>query len=158
VQTEAGRTDDAQRAAEEPRNRFMAGLYREHGPGLHGLLLGVLRDRAEADEALQQVFLKLLESWETVRLETAKGWLYTAAYHEALARRRRSKVDDAAMSRLWARPVWQTVGERPDPPTALVHRHDRQIVREALADLPDAQRDVVERRVYHDQTFASIAR
>jgi DNA-directed RNA polymerase specialized sigma24 family protein len=35
---------------------------------VHEILLGMLRDRADADEALQQVFLKLLEAWESVRL------------------------------------------------------------------------------------------
>ena len=51
----------------------LAELYRRHSRGVHEFLLGMLRDRADADEALQQVFLKLLEAWESVQPETAKG-------------------------------------------------------------------------------------
>lgn len=144
-------------AEEQDRGRLVAALYRQHALGLHRLLLGLLRDRFEADEALQQVFLKLLESWEVVRPSTAKGWLYTVAYHEALARRRKDRLDQAALERLWARPAWQARPEPVDPAGALVQRQRRDAVRAAVGGLPDAQRDVVERRMYHDQTFAAIA-
>ena len=127
------------------------------------MLLGLLRDRAEADEALQQVFLKLLEAWESVQVETARGWLFTVAYHEAMARRRRRQVDAAALGRLWARPVWgRPTGEADlesaDPVRATVSREQREEVRRAVRELPEPQRDVVERRMYRDQTFAVIAR
>ena len=105
----------------------------------------------------QQVFLKLLESWHKVQPETAKGWLFTAAYHEALARRRRRLVDEAALNRLWARPVWQCGSEPPDPAARLVREHEVDEVRRAVRELPELQRDVVERRIYRDQTFAVIA-
>jgi RNA polymerase sigma-70 factor (ECF subfamily) len=117
----------------------------------------MLRDRADADEALQQVFLKLLEAWESVQPETAKGWLFTVAYHEAMLVHRRRDRDDAARARLWARPVWQAHGEVHDPQRATVREEVVERVRRALEELPPAQRDVVERRLYRDQTFAAIA-
>lgn len=65
--------EDGRIVASEPRenerNRRLAELYQEHADGLRDLLLGLLRDRAEADEALQQVFLQLLKSWDTVQPE-----------------------------------------------------------------------------------------
>ena len=140
-------------------NRAIAcwALYREHAVALRQLLLGLLRDQAEADEALQQVFVKLLESWEAVEPATAKGWLFTVAYHEALARRRRRKLDDAALARLWQRPVWQCGPAASDPADTLAQRQRREAVRRAVDELPDVQRDVIRRRMYRDQTFATIA-
>ena len=135
----------------------LAELYRRHSRGVHEFLLGMLRDRADADEALQQVFLKLLEAWESVQPETAKGWLFTVAYHEAMTVHRRRNRDDAARARLWTRPVWQTLREVPDPQSAMVRGEVVEKVRRALEELPPAQRDVVERRLYRDQTFAAIA-
>ena len=149
-------TPDA--AADAARNRQLAELYREHSGPLRQFLLGLLRDRAEADEVAQQVFLKLLESWHEVELETAKGWLFTAAYHEGLARRRRKLVDAAALDRLWARPVWQGGKESIDPAAVTISSQEQEAVRRAVGELPADQREVVRRRMYQDQTFAMIAR
>src|SRR5437870_3551793 len=137
--------------ADDDRNRLLAALYREHAEGLRLLLLGLLRDRAAADEALQQTFLKLLESWDVVQAATAKGWLYTTAYHAALAQRRRRGVEGRALDRLWSQPAWQ--GGAPDAdPTGRLDRTQRcEAVRRAVQELPEAQRDVVERRMYRDQ-------
>jgi len=143
--------------ADEDRNRSLAELYREHQSGLRLFLLGLVRDAAEADEVLQQAFLKLLESWHMVEPQTAKGWLYTVAYHEALARRRRRQVDEAAMNRLWARPVWQAGSAQVDPATSTLRAQDAAAVRRSILELPEPQRLVVERRIYGDQTFAAIA-
>lgn len=138
-------------------NLVVAALYREHADGLRNLLLGLLRDRAETDEALQQVFLRLLESWQSVEQRTAKGWLYTVAYHEAMARRRRQRMDGLALERLRTRPAWQCGIESSDPAHEHVRAERQTAVREAMRELPAVQQQVVERRMYRDQTFAAIA-
>src|SRR5438552_4124842 len=95
-------------AVEIGKNQNLAGLYRRYGDALHQFLLGLLRDRADAEDALQQVFLKLLEGWETIEPDKAKGWLFTVAYHEAMAVRRRRNLDEAARAKMRALPVWET--------------------------------------------------
>jgi RNA polymerase sigma factor (sigma-70 family) len=154
---EENRGQDDEPAPTAGRTQTLAELYRRHSRGVHEFLLGLLRDRADADEALQQVFLKLLEAWESVQPETAKGWLFTVAYNEAMTVHRLRNRDDAARARPWARPVWQTLRETSDPQTAMVRGEVVEKVRRALKELPPAQRDVVERRLYRDQTFAAIA-
>lgn len=154
---ERGINTARQSATDDDRNRNLAALYREHSEGLRLLLLGILRNPAAADEALQQVFLKLLESWDTVQLATVKGWLYTVAYHEALAYRRRSRIDGRALDRLWSQPAWQTNATNTNPAGRLLRIQQRDAVRRAVEELPEAQRDVVQRRMYRDQTFAQIA-
>lgn len=139
-------------------SRGVADLYRRYSRDLHQFLVGLLRDRADADEALQQVFLKLLEAWDSVEPETVRGWLFTVAYHEALAVRRRRNLDATARAQLWARSVWQAGRDASDPGRDVVRDEVVQQVRRALDELPAAQRDVVERRLYRDQTFAAIAR
>jgi RNA polymerase sigma-70 factor (ECF subfamily) len=138
-------------------NEALAELFREQRRPLHQFLLGLLRDRAAADDVLQQVFLKLVESWTSIRLETAKSWLFTVAYHEALALRRRQKCQDAALIELWARPVWQCQRPPDCGEVEATRREATETVRRALDALPDAQREVVQRRVYRNQTFAAIA-
>ncbi len=135
----------------------LAELTREQGRPLHRFLLGLLRDRAAADDVLQQVLLKLVESWPSIRPETAKSWLFTVAYHEALALRRRRKCQDNALAELWARPVWQCHGAPHSPEVEASRGEAIEAVRAALDALPEAQREVVRRRVYRNQTFATIA-
>jgi RNA polymerase sigma-70 factor (ECF subfamily) len=135
----------------------LAELSREQGRPLHRFLLGLLRDRAAADDVLQQVLLKLVESWPSIRPATARSWLFTVAYHEALALRRRQKCQDNALAELWARPVWQCHGAPHAPEVEAVRGESIEAVRRALEGLPAAQREVVRRRVYGNQTFATIA-
>jgi RNA polymerase sigma-70 factor (ECF subfamily) len=55
------------------------------------------------------------------------------------------------------RPVWAGRRSLPAADAEAERREEIEEVRRALADLPEAQRDVVQRRVYGDQTFATIA-
>jgi RNA polymerase sigma factor (sigma-70 family) len=152
---DGNRRDDQLRSGAEVG---LAELYRVHSRELHQFLVGLLRDRTVADDVLQQVFLKLLEAWESIQPATAKGWLFTVAYHEALAVRGRRKLDAAARARLWARPAWQAGCEARDPCNEAVRNEEVEQVRRALEQLSPAQREVVERRFYQDQTFAAAAR
>jgi len=135
-------------------NSALAELFRKQRLPIQQFLLGMLRNPADADDALQQVFLKLVENWAAMRLDTAKSWLFTVAYHEALAVRRRRSRQESALETLWAQPVWK---EQASPPAAAEQREEIESVRGSLADLPAAQREVVERRIFRNQTFQTIA-
>src|SRR5262245_54677982 len=100
VEHVASDQDDENLAATAGVHRALADLYRTHRHELRHFLLGLLRDQADADDVLQQVFLKLIESWDSFRPETALGWLFTVAYREAMALRRRRNLDDAARAAL----------------------------------------------------------
>jgi len=135
-------------------NSALAELFREQRLPIQQFLLGMLRNRADADDALQQVFLKLVENWATMRLDTAKSWLFTVAYHEALAVRRRRNRQEAALAALWAQPAW--LGQ-PSPAASAERCEDAESVRRSMDELPAAQREVVERRMFRNQTFQTIA-
>ncbi len=132
-----------------------AELYRRYAPDLLRLLQGLLRDRTDAEDALQQVFLKYLDQSEAISRDGIKGWLFTVAYHEAMNVRRRQVRDARGLQELWGRPAWSQgpVGAE----HALTEREDRDAIRQALRELPAEQREVVERRFYRHQKFAEIA-
>jgi RNA polymerase sigma-70 factor (ECF subfamily) len=135
----------------------LAEMFRQQRQPLSRFLLGLLRDRALADDVLQQVFLKLTENWPEIRPETARSWLFTVAYHEALAARRRQKRQDAALAELWARPVWSCLRVPADAAGEAERSETILTVRQAIDELPESQREVVQRRIYDNQTFATIA-
>ena len=132
---------------------LVAALYVEHADELRAFLVGVLRDGDLAGEALQATFVKAMEAGHTASEETRKGWLFQVAFHEALALRRRQKVNDKSLRKLaWTRP------QRGESPEDHVIRWESVArVKAALDALPPEQRDVVHRRIYEQQTFAAIA-
>ncbi len=131
----------------------VASIYAGIADELRRFVLGVVRDPELADDVLQATFVKAVEHGHEVRVETARGWLFRVAFHEALAARRRQASRDRGHRRL--------AGLRPRldaPPDApLIRSETVEAVRKALGELPEEQRKVVLARIYDDKTFAEIA-
>ncbi|MEM7024878.1 MAG: sigma-70 family RNA polymerase sigma factor, partial [Pseudomonadota bacterium] len=82
-------SDLLERTAQRDENAF-AELYRASKAQLFGVVLKILRDREQATEVLQEVYLRI---WQrAVAYEEGKGapmaWLVTVARNRALDRRR----------------------------------------------------------------------
>ena len=139
-------------------SRQIEALHAEHSAALRRFLLGVLRDADLADEALQQTFVRLLEQGDQAQTETMQGWIYRVAFHEAMALRRRQKLDARAARAIAFDPALLTLAA-PGLATdeAAVIDEDLRRATAALAELPDAQREIVRLRFSESQTFAQIA-
>jgi RNA polymerase sigma factor (sigma-70 family) len=121
---------------------------------LRRFVLGVARDPDLADDVMQATFLKALERGHEARLETARGWLFRVAFHEALATRRRTSARDRGLRRLAG---FRPTADPGTPEAPLIRGEAAELVREALARLPEEQRRIVLARVRDDKTFAEIA-
>src|SRR5437899_11326183 len=75
---------------------------------LFQFLVGLLRDHHQAEDALQETFVRALERLDDVDPEHLRGWLFTVAYHQGLVLRRRSRTRAAD-------PLPETVAAGPDP-------------------------------------------
>lgn len=129
-------------------------LYVEFAPELLAFLTGVTRDREMAQEALQCTFQRVLEAGHTARAETIRGWLFRVAFHEAMGLRRKRQGAAHVVERFVGSGLTRQAETPVDP---LVQAETVARLREALQKLPAEQRDVVERRLHHEQTFAEIA-
>ena len=131
----------------------VASLYADLAVELRRFVLGVTRDPDLADDVMQATFVKSLEHGHDVRPETARGWFFRVALHEALASRRRAASRDRGNRRL------SQFTNRPDdsPDAPLIRGETVLAVREALRSLPEGQRKVILARVYEGKTFAQIA-
>lgn len=134
-------------------DEWLETLYCQHKAGLSRFVGGVLRDRAEVDDVVQTTFAKAVQSSREVRPDAIKSWLYRVAFHEALNRKRRQRVDRKAKQAL--REVPRSSGN--DPRETLVRDEVIEQVREAMQELPPRQLEVVRMRVYDEKTFAQIA-
>lgn len=128
-------------------------LITRHSPRVRSLCRQILKDRAAADDAMQETFLRLWERaarWKPngAKLET---WLYRVASNACLDRHRLAKRDAPE----------EEAGERidgaPTPVDRLAAGDRKRAVESALAALPDNQRIAMTLRHYRDLTNIEIA-
>jgi RNA polymerase sigma-70 factor (ECF subfamily) len=132
---------------------LVAALFLEHEEELRRFLVGVLRDRQLASDALQTTFAKMIEHGHEVREASRKAWLFRVAFNEAMLLRRREATGDRVIRRAaWSRPQEQAGSDEP-----LIRLEEVELVRSALAELPVEQQRVVRMRIYEGKTFAVIA-
>ncbi len=131
-------------------------LYDRTAAKLFGVCLRVLRDRAVAEDVLQEVFLRI---WDKAGLYRANGyspmtWLITLARNAAIDRRRKI----AAQGRAAGIDEAETLADPAPGPAAAVEAGDEaRALRACLAELPEDRADMV-RRVYLDGlTYAELA-
>ena len=67
-------------------------VHAEHA-GLYGALCLIIRDRGEAEDVMQEAFLKVWERWDRVQgMDNPAGYLYRTALNLHRKRRRRASV------------------------------------------------------------------
>jgi len=118
--------------------RAVGDLYDRHHRLLYGLIVRILRDRGEAEDVLQDVFVQAWTRADTynVTLGSPAGWLVRIARNRAIDRLRsnavRARIVDAA-------PLPEPVN-----PEARVTADDQQrAVAQALDALPPEQRELI---------------
>ncbi len=119
---------------------------------LYQFLLGLLRDPHQAEDALQETFVRALERLEEVDPDHLRGWLFTVAYHQAMLLRRQGK-------RARTTPLVDAAVDDPRPgPLEQAAAHDEQRrLADLVAQLSPAQQEVVRQRS-EGKRFAEIAR
>jgi RNA polymerase sigma-70 factor (ECF subfamily) len=133
-----------------------ATLYDATSARLFGLVLRTVRDRAQAEEVTQDVYLDV---WRTsARFDPGRGramsWLMTIGHRKAVDRVRSAEAsgrrDTAYEARDQATPFDQTVEE--------AHRNlDAQRVHKALDSLTETQRDALELAYFGGHTHREVA-
>jgi RNA polymerase sigma-70 factor (ECF subfamily) len=86
---EAIRPDSLPQAQEDARNEAMC-LFAEHGPALYRFCLFTLRNQQDAEDVVQDTFVKLLQHLEQGAVRaTIRSWLFTVAANGCRDRYRR---------------------------------------------------------------------
>jgi RNA polymerase sigma factor (sigma-70 family) len=128
-------------------------LYDRYGRVAYGLALRVVRDRALAEDAVQEAFLAVWRSAGSFLAEQGKPstWILTLVHRRAVdlvrreERRRAEPLEEVA----------QPTGEATDEEAWL--RAQRQVVQEALRKLPHDQREAIELAYYGGFTQSELA-
>ena len=138
-------------------------LVLPHFDAAFGLALWLTRDPVQAEEAVQEAFLRAFKYFHTFRGNEARPWLLGVVRNAcfALMEAERAAVatmpfdedmhsDDAALPGGVLRlPV--------DPEAALIARADRQAVQRCLRELPPQYREVIVLRELHECSYREIS-
>lgn len=123
-------------------------LYRKHGPAL--LLFGIAGEKSRAQDAVHQVFLKMIESGMLTRAVNAKAYLFAsvrnALLNDAKIRQRHVPLENVPLE---DDAVWFSPPDR-DYSAELN-------LRRALAALPENQREVTILHIWSELTFSQVA-
>jgi len=128
-------------------------LYDQHSRLLFGLILRILKDRSDAEEVLQEVFVQAWTRAGTYNLGLGSplGWLLGIARNRAIDRLRRKTVHLRAVEAA----IEPFAPEDPERLAALEQR--RRCVQEALDALPADQRELIEQAYFLGLTHAELA-
>ena len=137
-----GRRDDA-----------VAALFDAHYDGLCRLATLLLDDPGQAEEAVQEAFLRTYAGWRRLRHpERAGAYLRTAVVNQCRSRGRRRVTEQRGNRAILA-------GVREDAgPSDVERAGDVLVVLEAVRSLPTRQREAVVLRYYADLSEADVAR
>ncbi|MBI4540181.1 MAG: sigma-70 family RNA polymerase sigma factor [Gemmatimonadetes bacterium] len=145
-------------------DRALGELYDRHGATAYSVACGILRDPADAEEIVADAFVQL---WNTAAgFDPARGsalaWLITITRSRALDRLRSRRRHERLLERAATEDArgfavaLATPGHEPERGTE--REETRRLVERSLAELPEAQRRVLELAYFTGLSQSEIAR
>ncbi|MBL7188565.1 MAG: sigma-70 family RNA polymerase sigma factor [Phycisphaerae bacterium] len=141
-------------------------LVRRYGDSLLGYLTKICRNREQAKDLFQETFKRVHEKAHTLRSNQFKSWLYTIATRVAMdGLRKDNRVRMVSLN--------QSVGcdgdncpelgavavaaDCDDPSQEAVKAEQKELVRRAVASLPDRQRVTLVLAYYQGLSYREVA-
>jgi RNA polymerase sigma-70 factor (ECF subfamily) len=159
VSEESRLVSDARRRDE----RAIRALIQRHNRRLYRIARSILRDEVEAEDALQDAYLKAFLHLDDFRGDAAVGtWLGRIVMNEALGRLRRRRITvgletmeekggSAEIIRLWGD------AQRADPERTAAQRQIQELLEKAIDELPEEFRLVLVARAVEDMSVEETA-
>ena len=138
-------------------------IIQRHNRRLYRIARGILRDDSEAEDAVQETYLKAFSHFDEFRGDADIGtWLCRIVMNEALGRLRRrrptvdwNKMDEIGTPNEIIRLASST--SRPDPERAAAQRQIQQLLEHAIDRLPEDFRMVLVARVVEEMSVEETA-
>jgi RNA polymerase sigma-70 factor, ECF subfamily len=131
-----------------------------HLDDVYTLARYLLHNTADADDAVQECYLRALRYFDTFRGTEIKPWLFAILRNVCrgeFARRSRATLamDDTTDDTEDAVPLWQE--EQASPETEMLHQRDTEAIRRLVAELPDPFREAIVLREVNELSYSEIA-
>jgi RNA polymerase sigma factor (sigma-70 family) len=131
----------------------LARVYEKYVDPMLTLAMGLLNHRAAAEDVVQDVFLSFAKSAQDLRSQgSLRSYLATSVLNRVRDSRRRRQRQAARNAEL------RVPGEAAGPEQAVILAEETARLNQAVAQLPDEQREVVLLRLKANLKFRDIAR
>jgi RNA polymerase sigma-70 factor (ECF subfamily) len=159
--SDAGSGDLVRRALARDETAVRA-IMKANNRRLYRLARGILRNDAEAEDVVQETYVRAFTRLDEFRGESSLStWLSRIAMNEALGRLRRQRrgVDWSSLPqhRLEAEIIQFPTASVDDPEKSMAQREIREVVERAIDDLPEAFRLVFITRVLEGMNIEQTA-
>ena len=130
-----------------------------HMQAAYTLAFWIMRDRAQAEDVVQDAYLRAFRAFSSFKGETMRPWLLAivrnAAYRALKVKSRGAVV--IPMEEAFHPREAEPPADEPTVESLLIAEEDRREIREALARLPLVYRDVVVLREIEGMSYREIA-
>jgi RNA polymerase sigma-70 factor (ECF subfamily) len=147
---------------EHDRARRFRDAALPHLDDAYSLARYLMRNPADAEDAVQECYLRALRHFDSYRGPAMKPWLLAIlrnVCNAEFARRGKQEIptdfveDESAAEEL---PIWQEPTSSPE--TAMVRRQDGDTIRRLVAALPQPFREAIVLREINDLSYHEIAK
>jgi RNA polymerase sigma-70 factor, ECF subfamily len=125
-------------------------IFERYEGTIFHFLVGILRDHHQAEDALQETFVKALLGSGSIDPDKFRGWLFTVAHREALVLKRKQKRRAGCAVPVLADPS-------PSGPDVVDRNEQARRVIELLDELPRQQKEVIRARIFEGKRYREIA-
>lgn len=131
-------------------------IYRQHRQGLFTLALTITRRAESAEDAVQTAFERMSRRESAPPPDDAAAYAFAAVRNAARDELRRNKSRIAANQRLAGQASIYN-GTVPPAASLAIEAETQALLRQAVEELPDNQREAVVLRIYGQLSFEQMA-
>lgn len=129
-------------------------VFKTYFKNLHAYACTILKDEADAEEAVQQVFFKLWERAEHLSFSgSVAAYLYRAVHNQCLNQLKHQQVK--ANHQLHV--AYSMKNESVNGPVKMISKELEQKIREALNELPEQCRTIFQLSRFEEMKYREIA-
>jgi RNA polymerase sigma factor (sigma-70 family) len=131
-------------------------LIDRHKDLIYTIAMNITRNREDAEEVAQDVFLKAFQKLSTFRMDAGfQTWLYRIAYNESISKIRKNKVKMLDLEEGLTGEIMDEGVE--DEIAGLDEQEQKQVISRILDHLPEIDRALVTFFYLENHTIAEIA-
>jgi RNA polymerase sigma-70 factor (ECF subfamily) len=139
---------------EDERRRFEQ-AFLPHMDAAYNLARWLMRDEQEAEDMLQEAYLRAVKSFAAFRGIEGRPWLLTIVRNSCYSRLRQLRGRGSATS--FDEEIHGVPDNAPTPESSLLEQEARQSVQQALEELPVPFREVIVLRELEGMSYEKIA-
>jgi RNA polymerase sigma-70 factor (ECF subfamily) len=143
---------------DDKRSRFEARVL-PHLDAAHRLARWLSRSPGDADDIVQEAFMRAFRAFDTLRGPDARAWLLSIVRncHLSAVAERRRRGHEPLTEEHEAQPASAAAAPPPGPESASIERDERRTLARLIAALPEEQREVLLLRELEDMSYREIA-